>query len=124
ATTFACLATTFACSATTFACSATTFACLATTFACSATTFACLAIASRFRQLMAGRKSPIDKYNRKNKTRRSLALYTCIFREESYGIISPNNSPYRKPINQALLSLKENGTYQSLYDKWFDAEKS
>ncbi|WP_338421848.1 transporter substrate-binding domain-containing protein [Nostoc flagelliforme] len=45
-------------------------------------------------------------------------------REESYGIVLPNNSQYRKPINQALLNLKENGTYQSLYDKWFDAEKS
>ncbi|MBN3897860.1 MAG: transporter substrate-binding domain-containing protein [Nostoc sp.] len=47
-----------------------------------------------------------------------------ILREESYGIILPNNSPYRKPINQALLSLKEDGTYQSLYDKWFDAKES
>ncbi|MEH2240522.1 transporter substrate-binding domain-containing protein [Nostoc sp.] len=47
-----------------------------------------------------------------------------ILREESYGIILPNNSPYRKPINQALLNLKEDGTYQSLYDKWFSPKES
>ena len=40
-------------------------------------------------------------------------------RDENYGILMPTNSPNRKPINEALLKLKENGTYQSLYDKWF-----
>jgi polar amino acid transport system substrate-binding protein len=30
------------------------------------------------------------------------------------------NSPLRKKVNGALLSLRENGTYQQLYDKWFD----
>jgi polar amino acid transport system substrate-binding protein len=29
------------------------------------------------------------------------------------------NSPLRKKVNGALLSLRENGTYQQLYDKWF-----
>lgn len=28
-------------------------------------------------------------------------------------------SPLRKQVNGALLSLRENGTYQQLYDKWF-----
>ncbi|MBV8137074.1 MAG: transporter substrate-binding domain-containing protein [Deltaproteobacteria bacterium] len=28
-------------------------------------------------------------------------------------------SPLRKEVNGALLSLRENGTYQQLYDKWF-----
>ena len=39
------------------------------------------AIATKFRQLIAGRKSPIsyfDRHNHKNKTKRSIALYTCI----------------------------------------------
>ncbi len=36
------------------------------------------AIATRFRQIMARRKSPIGRYDPKNKTRGSLALYTCI----------------------------------------------
>jgi polar amino acid transport system substrate-binding protein len=34
-------------------------------------------------------------------------------RHENYGILLPTNSPNRKPINEALLKLKENGTYQS-----------
>jgi polar amino acid transport system substrate-binding protein len=40
-------------------------------------------------------------------------------RDENYGILLPTDSPNRKPINEVLLRLKENGTYQSLYDKWF-----
>ena len=44
-----------------------------------------------------------------------------IFRKESYGVVFPQNSPYRKPVDNALLTLKENGTYQRLYDKWFAA---
>ena len=42
-----------------------------------------------------------------------------VFRKESYGIVFPQNSPYRRQVNAALLTLKENGTYQRLYDKWF-----
>ena len=41
---------------------------------------------------------------------------------ESYGIAVANNSPYRKPINSALLKLNENGTYQAIYDKWFKSK--
>src|SRR5438876_41248 len=29
------------------------------------------------------------------------------------------DSPLRRPIDLALLALRENGTYQQLYDKWF-----
>jgi polar amino acid transport system substrate-binding protein len=29
------------------------------------------------------------------------------------------NSPLRKQIDLALLTLREDGTYQKLYDKWF-----
>jgi polar amino acid transport system substrate-binding protein len=41
------------------------------------------------------------------------------FREQFYSIVMPKNSPYRKPINQAILTLKENGTYGKIYRKWF-----
>jgi polar amino acid transport system substrate-binding protein len=46
-----------------------------------------------------------------------------VFREENYGIVFPSNSPYRELVNKALLTLKENGTYQRLYDKWFTVQK-
>jgi polar amino acid transport system substrate-binding protein len=42
-----------------------------------------------------------------------------IFRREAYGILFPQNSPLRKPVNEALLKLRENGTYDTLYRKWF-----
>jgi len=42
-----------------------------------------------------------------------------IFKTEGYGILFPPESPWRKPVNQALLTLKENGTYDKLYAKWF-----
>jgi len=43
----------------------------------------------------------------------------AIFRKENYGIAFPANSVHRKPVNEALLKLKENGTYDQLYAKWF-----
>ncbi len=42
-----------------------------------------------------------------------------IFRKENYGIVFPDKSPLRKRVNEALLKLKENGTYDRLYGKWF-----
>jgi len=45
-----------------------------------------------------------------------------VFRDESYGIVLPNNSPYRKPMNAALLKLKENGVYDTLYAQWFKSK--
>jgi len=42
-----------------------------------------------------------------------------IFRKESYGIVFPTDSPYRKRVNEALLNIKEDGTYDRLYASWF-----
>ena len=47
-----------------------------------------------------------------------------IFRKESYGILFPSNSPHRKPVNEALLKIRENGTYDRLYIKWFGGNGS
>lgn len=45
-----------------------------------------------------------------------------LFHKEGYGIVFQAGGPYRKPVNNALLELKENGTYDKLYDKWFGGE--
>ena len=45
-----------------------------------------------------------------------------IFEEETYGIALPTGSPLRKPINEALLKLKQDGTYEELYNKWFSSK--
>jgi polar amino acid transport system substrate-binding protein len=42
-----------------------------------------------------------------------------IFRKENYGIVFPADSRYRKPVNEALLKIKESGIYDRLYTKWF-----
>ncbi len=33
----------------------------------------------------------------------------------------PRDSAYRRPVNQAILTLKEDGTYRKIYQKWFGA---
>ncbi|MEH2069596.1 MAG: transporter substrate-binding domain-containing protein [Nostoc sp.] len=67
--------------------------------------------------------APVLLFYAANEGKGKVQVVGSILREESYGIVLPNNSPYRKPVNKALLSLKENGTYQSLYDKWFDPKE-
>jgi ABC-type amino acid transport substrate-binding protein len=42
-----------------------------------------------------------------------------IFRREDYGIALPSGSPYREAINRALIELRENGEYDTLYRAWF-----
>lgn len=68
--------------------------------------------------------APVLLFYAANEGKGKVQVVGSILREESYGIVLPNDSPYRKPINRALLNLRENGTYESLYDKWFDAKES
>jgi polar amino acid transport system substrate-binding protein len=63
--------------------------------------------------------SPVLLYYAAREGKGKVNVVGPIFRKESYGIVFPQNSPYRRPVNAALLRLKENGTYQKLYDKWF-----
>ncbi|MBV7338109.1 transporter substrate-binding domain-containing protein [Chloroflexi bacterium TSY] len=42
-----------------------------------------------------------------------------IFNPESYGIAVPTGSHYREMINRVLLEIQEDGTYDTLYAKWF-----
>jgi len=41
------------------------------------------------------------------------------FNTAPVGIMLPLDSPLRRKINLALIALRENGTYQRIYDKWF-----
>jgi polar amino acid transport system substrate-binding protein len=41
------------------------------------------------------------------------------FNEEVYGIAVNQGSPLREQINRALLQLREDGTYDVIYAKWF-----
>lgn len=46
-----------------------------------------------------------------------------IFRPSKYGIAVKNGNPLRKQINQALLEVYDNGTYEDIYNKWFSLGK-
>src|SRR5262249_18724312 len=41
------------------------------------------------------------------------------FEMATVGFTFPINSPLRRSVNSAILKLRENGTYQQLYSKWF-----
>ncbi|AFZ59765.1 transporter substrate-binding domain-containing protein [Anabaena cylindrica FACHB-243] len=68
--------------------------------------------------------APVLLFYAANEGKGKVEVVGSIFREENYGIVLPNESPYRKKINRALLNLREDGTYQALYEKWFDTNKS
>ena len=44
-----------------------------------------------------------------------------VFRHEAYGVLDAPASPLRKPIDEALLKLRETGAYDEIYQKWFGA---
>ena len=46
-----------------------------------------------------------------------------IFRPEKYGIAVSAGSPLRKQINEALLAMYANGSYEDIYRKWFSQGK-
>jgi polar amino acid transport system substrate-binding protein len=43
------------------------------------------------------------------------------FNKNDVGFVFPLDSPLRKKVNITLLSMREDGTYQRIYDKWFGA---
>lgn len=42
-----------------------------------------------------------------------------VFQDENQGFVFKINSPLRKPINQALFRMREDGTYNLIKEKWF-----
>ena len=47
-----------------------------------------------------------------------LDLVEVIPTEEQYGIAFPPESPLIDPVNEALAEIKEDGTYEEIYEKW------
>jgi ABC-type amino acid transport substrate-binding protein len=46
-----------------------------------------------------------------------------VFRPEKYGIVVALGSPLRKRINEALLAVYQDGTYEQIHDKWFKQQR-
>ena len=66
--------------------------------------------------------APVLQYYSRVEGKGKVKVVGSVFAHQSYGIAVKINSPYREQINQALLKLKENGTYQQLYREWFGTE--
>jgi polar amino acid transport system substrate-binding protein len=63
--------------------------------------------------------APVLLYYAATKGRNKARIVGPMLRKENYGILFPRGSDLRKPVNEALLKLRENGTYDALYAKWF-----
>ena len=66
--------------------------------------------------------APVLLYYAANDGRGKVRVVGRIFRKENYGILFPRGSELRKRINEALLKMREDGTYDDLYDRWFGAQ--
>lgn len=63
--------------------------------------------------------APVLLYYAANEGKGRVQLVGNVFNREDYGIVFPSGSRLRKQVNEALLAMKEDGTYGRLYDKWF-----
>jgi polar amino acid transport system substrate-binding protein len=63
--------------------------------------------------------APVLLYYASHDGKGKVDVVGSVFRKENYGILFPSGSQLRKPVNEALLRLRENGTYDRLYTKWF-----
>lgn len=63
--------------------------------------------------------APILSYFAAHEGRQIATMTGGIFLRENYGIVFPTGSPLVEDVNQALLALREDGTYDEIYRKWF-----
>ncbi|HYA29851.1 MAG TPA: transporter substrate-binding domain-containing protein [Acidobacteriota bacterium] len=63
--------------------------------------------------------APVLLYYAAHEGKGKVQTVGAVFRKEDYGIVFQDKSPLRKPVNEALLKLKENGSYEQIYNKWF-----
>jgi polar amino acid transport system substrate-binding protein len=86
------------------------------------------AVADAIRLLLDGQAeavvfdSPVLLHYAGNEGKGRVAMAGQMFRKEAYGIMFPQGSPLRKPVNEALLKLREDGTYDRIYNRWFQAQ--
>lgn len=66
--------------------------------------------------------APVLLYHAATEGRNRSQVVGPVFRREAYGILFPQGSPLRKPVNEALLKLRENGSYDAIYRRWFARE--
>jgi polar amino acid transport system substrate-binding protein len=67
--------------------------------------------------------APVLLYHTANAGKGKTEVVGPVFKKENYGILFPQGSELRKPVNAALLKLREDGTYDAIYQRWFAAEE-
>jgi polar amino acid transport system substrate-binding protein len=65
--------------------------------------------------------APVLLYHALTTGRGKTQVVGRILQQEHYGIALPTGSPLRAPINEALLAIEQDGTYDALCAKWFGA---
>jgi polar amino acid transport system substrate-binding protein len=68
--------------------------------------------------------SPVLLYYAATTGRSKVRIVGPLLKKENYGVLFPRGSILRKPVNEALLKLRENGTYDTLYNKWFSTTQN
>jgi polar amino acid transport system substrate-binding protein len=63
--------------------------------------------------------SPTILYYARNKGAGRVSVVGPLFDIQYYGFLFPQGSELRESVNRALLKLRSNGTYDTLYNKWF-----
>jgi ABC-type amino acid transport substrate-binding protein len=86
------------------------------------------AIEDAYAALTSGRSDaivydyPVLLYHALNEGQEDTQVVGGVFSLEEYGIAAPTGSPLREDINRALLALREDGTYDAIYRRWFGAD--
>ncbi len=65
--------------------------------------------------------APMLRYYARNNPDAKLGVVGELFEKQSYGVVLPQNSPYRKRISRAILALREQGYFDELETKYFGA---
>lgn len=65
--------------------------------------------------------APVTLYAINTGNLRRVKVVGQLLTEEYYGIPTPKNSPNLSLINQGLTTILENGVYEQIYRKWFNA---
>lgn len=64
--------------------------------------------------------APLLKFYELHNTVGDASTLGALFEKQDYGILFPQESELRDPVNRTLLKIKENGTYDRLIQKWFE----
>src|SRR5262249_37952374 len=66
--------------------------------------------------------APVLRYYATHEGKGLVQLVGREFNKDDLGVVFPSGSPLRKRVNDALLAMREDGTYRRIYDKWFGSE--